>query len=271
MAVNFVSKLIYALRERLGWCPKPPTTKDAILMKMALYKLKTGILYFEKPCAAWGILIYPFIFWSGAILLIIFPSWGGWKLGLYPPLQEAILPLFMWLVFLGSICPIIPLQAIPSIFKRKILLTTGGIQVEYGFYGDRIPIHDIKSIELVEKPLLSYRPPWSLRKRRLCYGVVKTDGAKWYVFSGRRTYIKINKRNGDAVCIGVENPEEFMNRWKVLQSQQGSSAEISQRVCADCGKPISYGEGWIEKENKPYHLECWTSKRNLFSEAKRIK
>jgi hypothetical protein len=39
---------------------------------------------------------------------------------------------------------------------------------------------------------------------------------RWYFFGGGRTYFRIQKRNGEAVCIGVKNPEEFVNKWKML-------------------------------------------------------
>ena len=147
-------------------------------------------------------------------------------------------------------------------FDRTILLTNKEIQVKLWWFEDKIPIEDVVSIERANKPektLVGWGvTPMGFGYRWLIFplGVIKSKRTRWYVFGEGQTYVKINKRNGDAVCIGVENPEEFMNRWKILQSQQ-DYVDASQKVCACCDKPISFGEGWTEKENNPYHWECW--------------
>ena len=45
------------------------------------------------------------------------------------------------------------------------------------------------------------------------------------------------------------------------QSPEGSTLDVSQGVCAHCGKPISYGKSWSEKENRIYHWECWRERQ----------
>ena len=115
------------------------------------------------------------------------------------------------------------MHAIPF-FNRRILLTNKEIQVELWWFKDKIPIEDVLSIERVNRlgrPLAGWGvTPMGFGYRLLFFlhlGVIKSRGTRWYVFGDRETYLKISKRNGEAVCIGMENPEEFIDRWKALR------------------------------------------------------
>ena len=39
----------------------------------------------------------------------------------------------------------------------------------------------------------------------------KEEETKWYFFGAKRYYFKINRQEGTAVCIGVDNPKLFAN------------------------------------------------------------
>ena len=233
--LGFLSNLVYTLRKRIGWCPEPPTPRDVILTKMALNK---GMVYVEKPSISWLYLLSPIFWWSFAYFFLVMINTihvinHGTFLFVHTnpilflaetPVVSPIINILiaMWLIF-GVVMPL------PFILKREIHFNPYGFHVKFGLYEDKVAIDDIESIEQVRRPWTYVGPnggpcararswmQWSVGI--LICGVAITKGVKYYVFGGRRTYFKINKRNGDAVCIGVENPEEFMNRWKMLQFQ----------------------------------------------------
>ena len=231
--LGFLANLVYALRKRIGWCPEPPTPKDVVLTKMALNK---GMVYVEKPSISWLYLLSPIFWWSFAYFFLVMINTihvinHGTFLFVHTnpilflaetPVVNPIINILiaMWLIF-GVVMPL------PFILKREILLTNNEFRIKFGLYKDIIALDDVESIKQVKRPWtfvgLSGGPcarAWMQRSRGiLICGVAITKGVKYYVFGGRRTYFKISKRNGDAVCIGVENPEEFMKRWKMLQFQ----------------------------------------------------
>jgi hypothetical protein len=102
---------------------------------------------------------------------------------------------------------------------------------------DNISKYDIISVEPIgeAKPEYLFGQAWGpggygFRNLFLPLGVVTTKEAKWYVFGGGRAYIKIRRKSGKAVCVGVKDPGGFMNRWKMLQSQLGDSVDGSQKL-----------------------------------------
>ncbi len=216
--LGFLSNLMYALRKRMGWCPKPPTSKDVILTKTALNK---GTAYMEKPSISLGTLLSPVYPWGAALITWLMMQYA---ISVVPPWKRVTVePVFFLMSLMTYIFLILgPIMPIPFILKREIHITNTMFHVRFGFSEDNIALYDIESIERVKRRPVMFSGirnwvsgpdgslGWGQPLGLFLLGVAKIKGVKWYVFGMRQTYLKVNKRNGDAVCVGVRNPELFL-------------------------------------------------------------
>jgi len=102
------------------------------------------------------------------------------------------------------------IMVVPFIRHREISLTNNELRLKLGLLKDNISKYDIISVEPIGETKPDFGEAWG------SLGVMITKDAKWYNFGGGRTYIKIRRKSGKAVCVGVRDPEEFMTRWKAI-------------------------------------------------------
>ena len=153
-------------------------------------------------------------------ILVIWVLPGGMDAKMAATLLSGIIWGIIFLV-MGAI------MVVPFIRHREISLTNNELRLKLGLLKDNISKYDIISVEPIgeTKPHFVFAWKYSLGVMitnvfALKYylgdylGVMITKDAKWYVFGGGRTYIKIRRKSGKAVCVGVRNPEEFMTRWR---------------------------------------------------------
>lgn len=214
--LRFLSNLVYGLRKRMGWCPEPPTPKDVIYARMAQNK---RMPYVEKPSISLWTLIAPTIACGAALFVWLVSQHAVPRIP--PAKREAVEPIisFVYLmIYFGLVSGF--LWPVPFMLKREIHITSNNFHVRFGFFKDNIPFHEIESIERVER-----RPSVLCGIGDWCsgpdgwltwawgffpIGVAKIKGVKWYVFGMGHTYFKVNRRNGNAVCVGSRNPELFL-------------------------------------------------------------
>lgn len=181
--------------------------------------MSEGAAYSERPVSLYA-LFSPVAWWLLALFL-----WGilQWAIHLGEEIPQWVTSIYSALVAIFLILG--PIMPIPFILKRQILLTSNGVHIEFGFFKDTIPLFDIESIEPVKKPLI-YSATWVSGPSGwwnwgwglFIVGVTKIKGVKWYVLRMGRNYFRIDKRNGDAICVSISRPEEFMEKWKMLKS-----------------------------------------------------
>ena len=254
--LSFVSNLIYALKKRFGWCPEPPTVKTEGIGKLALSK---GILYTEKPLSPYfliGILFVAIIPIGLSLFIWSYPMSMGVRIS--ATLLIGIIFLIIW----GAL-------TIPSIRHRELSLTEEKLHVRLGPSEENISIYDIISIEPVEKPEIiwgeligtGYRSAgWMI----LPFGVaLEKSGVKWYVFGAGRTYFKIKRKSGNPVCVGVTNSNEFLEKWRMLQT----------RIIASQIQKLQKSYSYITTQKdgdpriKPY---VWEAEYNLYKKLFKV-
>ena len=125
-------------------------------------------------------------------------------------------------------------------FDRNLLLTNKSIRIKLWWLEDRIPLEDIVSIEPTNRPRMPLLG-WGVgplgfgyRLLILPLGVISSKGTKWYVFRGGLTYLKINRQSGKPVCVGASNPEDFLDKWKMLQNTSASKLTLSSDEKTSC-------------------------------------
>ena len=226
--LSFISNLIYALKKRFGWCPEPPTPKDMILTKMNLNQGMKDICFVDKP----KLDTTGYISLISMCLLAVFTFCVG-------VLSSQSVHFLITFLIVVMVAPVYYCW-INTIYE----LSDSQLRIRSGFYKKSIDLESITDTKVDRSySLLAIRPP-----------AVKYRDRVWLIGGFGR------------IMITPDDPvmfvKELKKRWKALRSQEGSSVDASQGVCACCGKPISYGEGWTEKKNEFYHWDCYRKRRN---------
>jgi hypothetical protein len=187
---------------------------DNVVDKLPQEEL-TEELYFEKPFS-WFILMRPLSWWLiGSMFLFFSFNLGG-------------LFIFVISLIFGIF------NVVPFILKKDILLTDKELSLKLGFCEDVIEIENIVSIQYIgEKPLLDVISKftwevfwnWGLWNLPPFLGVywTKTDGeeTKWYIYGSKRRYLRINRKKGIPICIGVNEPMLFASNLEKLRLDIG--------------------------------------------------